>query len=199
MNIISYENLALGKLRLIEIDDQPWFVATDVLSALRLRHPERTVSRWVDEEDRILYNLQGTAHSGKRGNPNVVLVNESGLYSLIFASKTEFAKEFKHWVTSVVLPSLRKHGYYICPEAQERAEAVELVLSGYDQLRPEKARILKSEMVQSLKEQVTVHKAENRRLKRSLQDAEDRDLEKQKTIEEVKNQLLKKLLAGDEV
>ena len=72
-------------------------------------------------EPRILYNLQGTAHSGKRGNPNVVLVNESGLYSLIFASKTEFAKEFKHWVTSVVLPSLRKHGYYICPEAHERA------------------------------------------------------------------------------
>ena len=54
-------------------------------------------------------------------------------------------------------------------------------------------------MVQSLKEQVTVLKAENKRLKRSLQDAEDRDLEKQKTIEEVKNQLLKKLLAGDEV
>lgn len=76
---------------------------------------------------------------------------------------------------------------------------MELVLSGYDQLRPEKARILKSEMVQSLKEQVTVLKAENKRLKRSLQDAEDRDLEKQKTIEEVKNQLLKKLLAGDEV
>lgn len=89
------------------IDGQSWFIAADVCRSLDL---DRTAVRRLDEDER---NTVRNAHANQRGNPNTVIINESGLYSLIFSSRKESAKRFKKWVTSDVLPSLRKHGGYI--------------------------------------------------------------------------------------
>lgn len=193
-DITVYENKNFGNLRVLEMDGLTWFVAADVLSVLQMTHPERTLSRWVDEEDRMYYNLQESSYKGGRGNPNVALVNESGFYSLVFASKQPFAREFKRWVTSEVLPSIRQHGYYISKDAKDRAEAIELVLSGYDELRPEKAKILKREFIQGLKDQNKVLTSENRQLKRSLRISEDRASDLEHQLKTVQSELLEQAI-----
>ncbi len=99
------------------IDGQPWFIAADVCGSLGL---DRTAVRRLDEDER---NTVRIAHANQRGNPNTVIINESGLYSLIFSSRKESAKRFKKWVTSEVLPSLRKHGGYINGQEALRPEA----------------------------------------------------------------------------
>lgn len=98
-------------------DGQPWFIAADVCGSLGL---DRTAVRRLDEDER---NTVRIAHANQRGNPNTVIINESGLYSLIFSSRKESAKRFKKWVTSEVLPSLRKHGGYINGQEALRPES----------------------------------------------------------------------------
>jgi len=104
------------------IDGQSWFIAADVCRSLDL---DRTAVRRLDEDER---NTVRIAHANQRGNPNTVIINESGLYSLIFSSRKESAKRFKKWVTSDVLPSLRKHGGYINGQEALRPESQAEVL-----------------------------------------------------------------------
>lgn len=99
-----------GNLRCIEIDAEPWFVGKDVATALGYANPSNAVSKHVDKEDKTSYLIQV---SGSNYKTNTTFVNESGLYSLILSSKLESAKRFKHWVTSEVLPCIRKTGGYI--------------------------------------------------------------------------------------
>lgn len=193
MDIVTYQNNTFGKLRLIEIDKVPWFIAADVLSALELSHPERTLQRWVDDEDRRTYNLQDSIYSGKRGNPNVILINESGVYSLIFTSKTDFAKAFKRWITTEVLPSIREKGYYIDRTA-ERLEMMEDLLSGYKELQPNKARFLHEDLIQTLKDQNKVLRAENSSLRKSLKISADRADDLEAKLTDVKENLINQLL-----
>ena len=112
-----------GDIRAVEVDGEPWFVGKDMAEALGYSNPRDALATHVDDEDKNTVAI----HDGIRGNPNLTIINESGLYSLIFSSKLPKAKEFKRWVTSVVLPSIRRRGAYIAPQAQpEGVEAAAL-------------------------------------------------------------------------
>lgn len=101
-----------GAVRTVEIDGEPWLVGKDVAQALGYSNPRDALAKHVDNEDKnTVANRDGTP-----GNPNMTVVNESGVYSLVFGSKLESAKEFKRWVTSEVIPSIRKHGAYLTPQ-----------------------------------------------------------------------------------
>lgn len=108
--LFKMENVSTGDsfaLSALDIDGQAWFIASDVCKSLGL---DPTAVRRLDEDER---NTLRIAQPNRRGNPNVTIINESGLYSLIFGSNKEAAKRFKKWITSVVIPSIRKHGGYI--------------------------------------------------------------------------------------
>lgn len=107
-NLKIFENKELGKIRVLEKDGEPWFVGKDVAEALGYSNTRDALITHVDTEDKDTVAI----HDGTPGNPNQVIINESGLYSLIFSSKLALAKQFKRWVTSEVLPSIRKTGTY---------------------------------------------------------------------------------------
>ena len=102
-----FNNPEFGDLRCIEKDGEPWFVGKDVAVALGYAEPRSAVSKRVEVEDRGVAEMETPS-----GTQKMTIINESGLYSLIFGSKLEKAKRFKHWVTSEVLPALRKTGSY---------------------------------------------------------------------------------------
>ena len=105
-----------GQVRSIMIEGEPWFVGKDVAESLGYKDPRSAISRKVDTEDRGVAKM--TTPSGAQ---DMTIINESGLYSLILSSKLPNAKKFKRWVTSEVLPALRKTGSYsIAPEVPER-------------------------------------------------------------------------------
>jgi prophage antirepressor-like protein len=108
MNDIQiFNNPDFGEIRTILIDNEPWFVAKDIAKTLGYRNTNQSVKDNTDEDDRGASPVVTPS-----GTQNMVVVNESGLYSLIFGSKLEGAKKFKRWVTSEVLPSIRKNGSY---------------------------------------------------------------------------------------
>lgn len=103
-----FDNDEFGEIRTVMINGEPWFVGSDVAVALGYANPRDAVSKHVDGEDKNTVAIR----DGNKGNPNVTVVNESGLYSLIFGSQLDSAKRFKRWVTSEVLPAIRKTGGY---------------------------------------------------------------------------------------
>ena len=111
--IILFKHEEFGEIRTLNIDGEPWFVGKDIAVALGYSAPRNAIQAHVDNEDKTTALIQCT---GSEYKSNAVIINESGLYSLILSSKLPSAKKFKHWVTAVVLPSLRKHGAYITAE-----------------------------------------------------------------------------------
>ena len=102
-----------GEIRTVIIDGEIWFVGNDVATALGYSNPRDALAKHVDDDDKKNFNLNTVANrDGIAGNPNVTLINESGFYSLVLSSKLPSAKKFKRWVTSEVLPSIRKTGKY---------------------------------------------------------------------------------------
>ena len=112
-----------GELRTVEISGEPWFVGKDVAEALGYSNARKAVLAHVDAEDKGV-----TKWDTPGGTQQMTIINESGLYSLILSSKLPSAKEFKHWVTSEVLPSIRKNGAYI--RNQENMTPAEIVARG---------------------------------------------------------------------
>ena len=110
-----FENEEFGQIRTTIIDNEPWFVGKDVAEILGYAKPRNAISRHVDEEDKKDAPIQGDLG----GIQEMTIINESGLYSLILSSKLPRAKEFKHWVTSEVLPAIRQTGGYITPQRLE--------------------------------------------------------------------------------
>lgn len=108
-----FNNEKFGRVRTTMINDEPYFVGKDVAEILGYNQTNNMVKR-LDESDFISSKLEGM-------NMNSILVNESGLYSAIFGSKLKEAREFKHWVTSEVLPTIRKHGAYMTEKTIEKA------------------------------------------------------------------------------
>ncbi len=98
-----------GKIRVVMIDGEPYFVGKDVATVLGYKKPENAIAMHVDDEDKTTTLIQGT---GSNYKSKTVIINESGMYALILSSKLEKAREFKHWVTFEVLPSIRKTGSY---------------------------------------------------------------------------------------
>lgn len=118
MNDIQiFKNPEFGEIRTIEQDGEPWMVGKDVATALGYKNPRDAIARHVDAEDKGVVK-----HDTPSGEQEMVIINESGLYSLVLSSKMPGAKRFRRWVTNEVLPSIRKSGGYI---------------AGQDQLTPE--------------------------------------------------------------
>ena len=103
-----FDNEEFGTIRTVMIDGEPWFVGKDVAEALGYTNPRDALSKHVDDEDKKTVAIR----DGIRGNPNVTVINESGVYSLILSSKLPNAKKFKRWVTAEILPSVRQTGSY---------------------------------------------------------------------------------------
>lgn len=107
MELKIFENEQFGLIRTVMRDEEPWFVGKDVAAALGYAKPENAIAAHVDDEDKGVTKMMTPG-----GNQQVVIINESGVYALIFGSKLPAAKEFKSWVTHDVLPSIRKTGGY---------------------------------------------------------------------------------------
>ena len=109
----TFSNAELGSVRTVTIDSKPYFVGKDVAEILGYCNTRDALAKRVDDEDK----LDGVAICDSIGrDQKPVLINESGLYSLILSSKMPNAKRFKRWVTSEVLPAIRKHGLYAVDE-----------------------------------------------------------------------------------
>lgn len=125
-----FNNEEFGKIRTVTINNEPWFVGKDVAVILGYSNPQKALRDHVDEEDKTL-NDSFTVN-GTKG----ILINESGLYSLILSSKLPNAKKFKHWVTSEVLPILRKTGSYEMPKKKQSNERLASVNNAVKILTP---------------------------------------------------------------
>lgn len=129
-DIKIFESEEFGKVRTTTIDGEPWFAGRDIALALGYKDTPRAVKDHVDEEDKRVGVLPTP-----RGGQEAVIINESGLYSLILSSKLPKAKAFKHWVTSEVLPAIRKTGSYTAPQYEPKRTSVGEVASLIFQLR----------------------------------------------------------------
>ena len=106
-NLKIFENAEFGQIRTVAIDGQPWFVGKDVAGALEYKDEFGALKKHVLDEDKLLCQIDSAGQKRE-----VTVINESGLYALIFGSKLDSAKKFKRWVTAEVLPSIRKTGAY---------------------------------------------------------------------------------------
>lgn len=114
-NLQIFNNQQFGQIRVVDVNTIPYFVGRDVAFALGYAKPENAISQHVDKEDTLKQGIpdnQGFIQT-------TTLINESGVYSLVFGSKLPSAKQFKRWVTSEVLPSVRKHGAYLTDQKVE--------------------------------------------------------------------------------
>ena len=111
-----FKNSEFGQVRTMVINNEPWFVGRDIATALGYKDPGNALKAHVDEEDKGVAKCHTLG-----GTQELKIINESGVYSLILSSKLPTAKKFKHWVTSEVLPAIRKHGGYLTPEKVEEA------------------------------------------------------------------------------
>lgn len=131
-----FKNDSFGAVRTVEVEGTPYFVGKDVAEILGYSNTRDALARHVDDEDKnTVVILDGI------GNPNKTVINESGLYSLILSSKLPKAKEFKHWVTSVILPTIRKHGAYMTDSVIEQAlTSPDFLIQLATQLKEEQAQ-----------------------------------------------------------
>lgn len=106
--VMTFSNEEFGAIRTLSINNEPWFVGKDVAEKLGYNEARKAIARHVETEDGMKHPILT-----KGGKQNMTIINESGLYALILSSKLESAKRFKRWVTSEVLPSIRKSGGYI--------------------------------------------------------------------------------------
>lgn len=117
-DLAIFENPEFGHIRGLKIEGEPWFVGKDIAEALGYKNPQKAIRDHVDAEDKGVNELLTPG-----GKQNIAIINESGLYSLMLKSKLPGAKKFKRWVTSEVLPSIRKTGAYSVPGAGRAAPA----------------------------------------------------------------------------
>ena len=121
-----FSNEEFGEVRTVTIDNEPWFVGKDVAAILGYANPNEAIKDHIDKEDKLNSKTLSSfdLDLGQRGG---WLINESGVYALIFGSKLKSAKRFKHWVTSEVLPSIRKTGQYQMPNLSKEMQAIVLL------------------------------------------------------------------------
>ena len=126
-----FNNPDFGQVRMVMIEDTPYFVGKDVAKILGYKNPNEAIQDHVDVDDKFLRSAKGSEMlklfstvkdiQDKFGRQDNWFINESGVYALVFSSKLPTAKKFKHWVTSEVLPSIRKHGAYMTEQTVEKA------------------------------------------------------------------------------
>lgn len=116
-----FNNEEFGKIRTVTINNEPWFVSKDVATALGYSNSRDAISKHVFDDDKGVAKCDTPS-----GRQEMSVINESGLYALIFGSKLDSAKRFKHWVTSEVLPSIRRSGSYQKPLTSEQMMRIQL-------------------------------------------------------------------------
>ena len=117
-NMKVFENKEFGFVRTVMVGSEPWFVGKDVAAALGYKNPQEAVRTHIFDEDKGVSEILTPG-----GTQKLTVINESGLYSLILASKIPSARAFKKWVTSEILPTIRRHGAYISdPLMQKMAD-----------------------------------------------------------------------------
>lgn len=119
-NLQIFNSPDFGQIRTIQKNGEPWFVGKDVAEILGYKDTSDALKKHVDKEDKVLLKV-GETPTLKSSNFGMYIINESGLYSLILSSKMPKAKEFKRWVTSEVIPAIRKHGGYLTADKIEQA------------------------------------------------------------------------------
>jgi prophage antirepressor-like protein len=160
MNVFNY---GPNKLRTVVKDGEPWFVAADVCEVLEIKNSRDAVSRLDDEEK------DGVGITDSIGrNQIITIVNESGLYSLIFTSRKEEAKKFKKWVTSDVLPSIRKTGQYKKPltEKEQLIATMKLSLETSEEIAVVKDEVKEVRLM--VENQITLDHGEQRRIQKAV-------------------------------
>ena len=110
----TFESQEFGKVRVVEISGEPWLVGKDIAKALGYSNGRDAISKHVDADDKGVAKCDTLG-----GKQDLQVINESGMYSLVLSSKLPGARKFKRWITSEVLPSIRKHGAYMTPEKIE--------------------------------------------------------------------------------
>lgn len=154
LDLTVFTNEEFGEVRTMVIEGEPWFVGKDVVDILGYRNGSRDINRHVDEEDKRKIML----FDGKQ-DKETIIINESGLYSLILSSKMPNAKKFKRWVTKEVLPSIRKTGGYKVPTSP--AEQIKLLATGFSD-HESRIENLEQNMVIDYGQQQTLRKHVNR-------------------------------------
>lgn len=132
-----FENRDFGKIRSLMVNNEPFFVGNDIATVLGYKNTRDALSKHIDEEDKI---SDVAIYDGSQ-NRNMTIINESGLYSLILSSKLESAKKFKRWVTSEVLPSIRKNEMYATDELLNNPDLAIRVFEQLKQEREEKKKL----------------------------------------------------------
>ena len=132
-----FKNEEFGEVRTVIIDNEPWFVGKDIAEALEYNEPHKAINRHVSEDDRMKHPVIDS--TGRE--QEAWIINESGLYALIFGSKLESAKRFKHWVTSEVLPAIRKTGGYQMQAPQGKELLALAVLEAQKTIEEQTAQI----------------------------------------------------------
>lgn len=144
-----FNNVEFGKIRTIIKDDNIWFIGKDVAEALGYSNTSKAIITHIDKEDKqflmldIVNSQNGNVPIGKT---KTAIINESGLYSLVFSSKLPTAKEFKRWVTSEVLPSIRNYGGYLTPtKIEEVLNNPDIIIKLATELKQERAKRIENE------------------------------------------------------
>lgn len=140
-DLMIFKNPEFGEIRTVELAGEPWLVGRDVAQVLGYAKPENAIATHVDDEDKTTTLIQGT---GSNYKSKVVLINESGLYSLVLSSKLSGAKKFRRWVTAEVLPSIRRHGLYAVDQLIENPDLAIQAFSALKEER-EKRKVLEAE------------------------------------------------------
>lgn len=154
MNEPQLFNFEGNEVRTIVIENKPYFVGKDVAEVLGYKNGSRDVNRHVEEEDKLKYRISTAGQMREQ-----TIINESGLYALIFGSKLESAKRFKRWVTSEVLPAIRKHGAYATPRTiDDWLNNPDMMIKALEQLKTEREqRLIAEQQVNELRPKATYY------------------------------------------
>ena len=115
-----FSNEEFGNVRVVEVNGEGWLVGKDVAEALGYSNSSKAIINHVDDEDKIFHMIETESQNGNVSKTKTAIINESGLYSLVLSSKLPSAKKFKRWITSEVLPDIRKHGVYMTDNVLEQ-------------------------------------------------------------------------------
>lgn len=150
-NLTVFENPEFGEIRIVPINNEPWFIGSEIAKILSYTNPSKAIRDHVDPEEKLTERIV-LAGQGR----DVTLINESGLYSLILSSKLPTAKRFKRWVTSEVLPAIRKHGAYLTEQkVEEILTNPDTIIKLATQLKEEReARKQAEQLIESQKPKV---------------------------------------------
>ena len=142
-----FKNEQFGEIRTALIENEPWFVAVDVCRALEIGNSSQAISR-LDADEKMITLISNEGN--KRGNPNMTVVNEPGLYTLILSSRKPEAKTFKRWITHDVIPMIRKTGGYMTDSLLERIQKEPAVIVEFAQaliLEKNRVKALECELI----------------------------------------------------